>query len=179
MQRHVSRRLNRVVLAVIGSTVCACGHGAPEYSASIADYDTPPGAPVTVALRSFSVTRPAWGLSAFPDGGIAIVVDQGVEVNVCEQHTGIFRQIAVLHEPVHSRTDFSTPVIVQWLDTAVRLSRYTGGDTVVRLPPGLHAGVSIKDSVPHMHGVSLPECETSLAALRDSKRMPDGTRMSQ
>lgn len=156
------------VLALTG----ACGHGPPERFASIADYDTPPTKDVTVALRSFDVSRPARGLSAFPDGGIAIPVDQGVEVNVCEKQSGKFRQVAVIHEASKPNAGFATPFILDWLDTAVRISRYTGGDTVVRLPLGVHVGVGIKDVTQRN---SLPECEQSLNDLRNSTRMPDGS----
>jgi hypothetical protein len=105
---------------------------------------------------------------------MAIVVDEGVEVNICERQTGTFRQIAVLHE--HKRdAGFATPMVLQWLDTAVRISRYAGGDTVVRLPSGVHTGVSARDSVFRSHQVTLPECKESLTALRESKLMPDGT----
>jgi hypothetical protein len=122
------------------------------------------------------VDRPARGISAYPDGGMPILVDQGVEVNLCEQQTGTFRQIAVLHEPSKGQMGFSTPIIRQWLDTAVRISGYRAArDTVVRLPSGVHTGVSVKDSVSRMHQVTLPECEKSLSALRKSKLMPDGT----
>lgn len=172
------RLLNRAVLALIVSTIGACGHGPPERIASIEDYDTPIGGHVTIALRSFDVSRPARGLSAFPDGGFAIGVDQGVEVNICEQQTGTFRQIAILHEALTARPSFSTPVILQWLDTAVRISRVTGGDTVVALPTGVHTGVSIKEPFHGMHRIALPECEKSLTALRGSNRMPDGTRIT-
>jgi hypothetical protein len=168
----ISSSTGRLVLTLIALLLAGCDHGPPESLATIADYDTPPANQVTIALRSFEVSRPARGLSAFPDGGIAIAVDQGVEVNVCERGTGKFRQIAVIHEPSRSSPSFSTPLILEWLDTAVRISRYTGGDTVVRLPGGLHTGVAFKD---RSQRKSLPQCEQSLNALRGSNRMPDGT----
>ena len=168
----LSSSASQLVLSLIALLVAGCGHGPPERLAAIADYDTPSGDQATIALRSFEVSRPARGLSAFPDGGIAIAVDQGVEVNVCQRGTDKFRQIAVIHEPSKSNPSFSTPLILEWLDTAVRISRYTGGDTVVRLPAGLHIGSASKD---HSQRKSLPECEQSLNALRDSNRMPDGT----
>lgn len=167
------RRYSLVVFTFVIATLGACGHGPPEYSAGIADYDTPVGGHVTIALRSFDVVRRARGISAYPDGGMAIVVDEGVEVNICERQTGTFRQITVLHE--HEGAGFATPLILQWLDTAVRISRYTTGDTVIRLPSGVHTGVSARDSVFRRHQVTLPECKKSLTALRESKLMPDGT----
>jgi len=173
--RNPARRSHSLVVlaALVISTVGACGHGPPEFLASLADYDTPRGGDVTIALRNFEVVRPARGISAYPDGGMAVVVDEGVEVNVCERQTGTFRQIAVLHE--HEHAGFATPLILQWLDTAVRISRYTGGDTVVRLPFGVRTGVSARDSLFRRHEVTLPECKKSLTALRESKLMPDGT----
>jgi len=161
---------NPIVLPLISWTIAACGHGPPERFATIGDYDTPPGSHVTIALRSFEVDRPAKGLSAFPDGGISIGLDQGVEINVCDKATGRFRQIAVLHEPGKS-TSFATPMILEWLDTAVRITRYTGGDTVVRLPNEFRVGTPHKTMAER---VVLPECEESLKALRSSDRMPDG-----
>jgi hypothetical protein len=166
------RSYSLFVLTLVIATLGACGHGPPEYSASLADYDTPTGGQVTVALRSFIVVRRARGISAYPDGGMAMVVDGGVEVNICEQQTGTFRQIVVLHE--HEHAGVTAPIIRQWLDTAVRISRYSGGDTVVRLPSGVHTGVSIRDSLRRMHEVTLPECKKSLTALRASTLMPDG-----
>jgi hypothetical protein len=78
--RNPGRRgYSLVVLTLVISTLGACGHGPPEYLASIADYDTPSGGRVTIALRSWEVIRPARGISAYPDGGMAIVVDGGVE----------------------------------------------------------------------------------------------------
>ena len=161
----------RILLPVVSSTIVACGHGPPERFAGIGDYDTPAASDVTVALRSFEVTRPARGLSAFPDGGFAIGLDQGVEVNVCDRATGKFQQIAILHEPQKTNPSFSTPMILEWLDTAVRITRYTGGDTVVRLPNEFRVGTSSKKMGER---VVLPECEKSLNALRNSDRMPDG-----
>jgi hypothetical protein len=46
---------------------------------------------------------------------------------------------------------------------------------VVRLPSGVHTGVSIRDSLFRTHEVTLPECKKSLTALRQSTLMPDGT----
>jgi hypothetical protein len=166
-----SRLPNRVILLPFSLAVVSCGHGPPERLATIGDYDTPPASRVTIALRSFDVVRPARGLSAFPDGGIAIGLDYGVEVNVCEKVTGRFQQIAVIHEPPKPQPSFGTPMIVEWLDTAVRIKLYTGGDTVVRLPTGFHIGTAPKK--PFTRFV-LPECEESLNALRYSNRMPDG-----
>jgi hypothetical protein len=160
---------NPIVLPLIAWTMAACGHGPPERLASIGDYDTPAGGHVTIALRSFDVDRPAKGLSAWPDGGIAISLDQGVEVNVCDKATGKFRQIAVLHDP--KSTSSATPMILEWLDTAVRITRHSGGDTVVRLPNEFRVGTPPKKMAER---VVLPECEESLKALRSSDRMPDG-----
>jgi len=167
----MSRLPNRAILLPISLAVVSCGHGPPERFASIGDYDTPAAGHVTIALRSFDVSRPATGLSAFPDGGFAIGLDQGVEVNVCDKVTGRFQQIAVIHEPQRSPSSSATPMILEWLDTAVRITRYTGGDTVVRLPARFHIGTAPKKPVARF---VLPECEESLNALRYSDRMPDG-----
>jgi hypothetical protein len=160
-------------LALVGivSQLVACGYGPPERYASITDYDTAPNGQVTAALRSFDVTRPARGLNAFPDGGFAKGLDQGVEVNICDKTSGTFRQIAVLHEREEQNPRFSSPRIVEWLDTAIRITRYTGGDTVVRLPNALHVGNERKA---WSDRVVVPECEASLNTLRRSDRMPDG-----
>jgi hypothetical protein len=163
--------MNPIVLPLISWTIAACGHGAPERFATIGDYDTPVGGHVTIALRSFEVDRPAIGLSAWPDGGIGIGLDQGVEVNICDRAAGKFQQIAVLHEPVKSSQSSATPMILEWLDTALRISHYTGGDTVIRLPNGFRVGTPPKKMADR---TVLPECEESLKALRSSRRMPDG-----
>jgi hypothetical protein len=162
------RLLCIALLLVAGS----CGHGPPEAFAQLDDYDTPPGDSVTIALRSFNVDRRARGLSALPDGGFAITLDLGVEVNVCERAKGTFQQIAVLHERQKEPPSRSTQAIVAWLDTAVRVSRFNGSDTVVRLPAGVRVGHAPKQRFARN---VLPECAKALDELRQSKRMPDGT----
>ena len=163
----------RFGLAVVFLLLVACGHGPPEGHAALQGYDTPTGSDVTIALRSFDVTRFPRGLSAFPDGGFAIGIDQGVEVNACDKATGTFRQIAVIHEPQQEKPSFSSPKIVAWLDSAVRITLYTRGDTVVRLPRAFRVGRgTIQVTSPR---TVIPECEASLNALRRSERMPDGT----
>ena len=174
---RIPRPLNRAVLTLIVSIAGACGYGPPEYSASVGDYHTPIDGHVTIAVRSFEVIRPPRGIYRLPDGGIPLGVDQGIEVNICEQQRGTFRQIAVLHVPVAASSGSSTPLILQWLDTAVRVWRaYTRGDTVIALPTGVHTGVANRDPLhQELHRIALPECESSLTALRRSNRMPDGT----
>jgi hypothetical protein len=157
------------VACLVGS---GCTYGPPERFVSLEDYDTPPGTEVTIALRSFSVSRPPTGLNAFPDGGFAKDIDGGVEVNVCYRTTGDFRQVAVLHEPWEHVQDLGSPRILDWRDTAIRFTRYSGGDTVARLPRGLHVGLAPRNPLKHF---VLPECEASLGALKASHRMPDGT----
>jgi hypothetical protein len=169
MRKLRTRGLDTIAVLVIAGS---CGHGPPESSAVLGDYDTPPGASVTIALRSFDVFRPARGLSAFPDGGFAIAVDQGVEVNLCERANGRFRQIAVLHERSPDKPSLSTPMIVAWLDTAVRITKFSGGDTMVALPTGVRVGNAPKRQ---SESSVLPECAKALGELRQSKRMPDGT----
>ena len=151
----------------------ACGHGPPERSVSIGDYDTPNGVELTVALRSFDVMRQARGLSAIPDGGVAITLDQGVELDVCRKTDGAFRQIAVVHEPSDSgRPKLVTPMIVAWLDTAIRISSASGKNMVVSLPADVRVGRAPKQQFErHV----LPECAKALDELRRSRRMPDGT----
>lgn len=158
-------------LAAILFASISCGHGPPERSVSIGDYDTPNGAELTVALRSFAVIRRPRGLSAFPDGGFAITVDQGVELNVCRKLDGSFRQIAVVHEPADSTPALATPKIAAWLDTAVRISGVSGRDTVVRLSSDVRVGTAPKERFEQR---VLPECAQALETLRRSKHMPDG-----
>lgn len=161
-----------VALACTLPVGVACGHGPAEQSVSIGDYDTPNGAELTIALRSFDVFRPARGLSAIPDGGFALTLDRGVELNACKKLDGSFRQIAVVHEPAESTANFATPRIVAWLDTAVRIAGTTGKEIVVRLPGDVHVGTPRKQlSEQHV----LPECARALDELRRSTRMPDGT----
>jgi hypothetical protein len=173
VKRLRARGLATIALLLVAGS---CGHGPPEGSAEIGDYDTPPGAGVMIALRSFDVVRSPRGLSAFPDGGFAIGVDEGVEVNLCERGIGTFRQIAVLHERPKDRPSFSTPMIVAWLDTAVRITKFGGGDTVVRLPAGVQVGHAPKQQSDRS---VLPECAQALDELRRSRRMPDGTPMTR
>jgi hypothetical protein len=118
------------------------------------------------------VFRPARGLSAVPDGGFAITLDRGVELNVCRKLDGSFRQIAVVHEPTESTTSFSTPTITAWLDTAVRISGTTGRQMVVRLPSDVRVGTPPKQRSERR---VLPECARALDELRRSSRLPDGT----
>ena len=165
-----------MIFPLVSLSVLSCGHGPPERLAAIGDYDTPSAGHVTIALRSFDVSRPAKGLSAFPDGGIAKGLDLGVEVNICDRATGKFRQVATLHERQEPEpTGLATPMIVEWLDTAVRITRYSGGYTVVPLPTGVHVGTGPKDPTKRL---VLPECEESLNELRKSNRMPDGMPMT-
>ena len=176
VQRHASpddpTMPKRCVLVVLSLPLVACGYGPPESHASISSYGTSPNGGVTVALRDFDVIRPPRGLSRFPDGGFSKGLDQGVEVNVCDKASGTFRRISVIHDPELAQPRYSTPRIVEWLDSAIRITRYTGGDTVVRLPSGLHAGAGRDGSSDRL---VIPECETSLKALRSSNQMPDGT----
>jgi hypothetical protein len=161
----------RILLAVLSSTAIACWHAPPERHASLEGYNSPATNELTIALRSFDVSRPARGLAAFPSGGFAIGLDEGVEVNVCDKATGKFRQIAVVHETIKRAPNFGTPGITEWLDTAIRITQYTGGDTIVRLPAGLHVGSGPQSSFDRN---VIPECEASLAALRNSQSMPNG-----
>jgi hypothetical protein len=161
-----------LALPCVLSMGISCGHGPPERTVSIGDYDTPNGAELTIALRDFNVFRPARGLSAIPSGGFPITLDRGVELNVCRKLDGSFRQVAVVHEPPESTTSFSTPTITAWLDTAVRISGTTGRQMVVRLPSDVHVGTSPKQRFERR---ALPECAKALDELRRSNRMPDGT----
>lgn len=162
-----------LTLAAVLSAGIACGHGPPERSVSIGDYDTPNGVELTIALRGFDVIRPARGLSAIPDGGVAITVDQGVELDLCRKADGAFRQIAVVHEPSDSsRPTLATPTIVAWLDTAVRISSASGKSMDVPLPADLRVGTAPKQRFERR---VLPECAKALDELRRSSRMPDGT----
>lgn len=172
MKQLRARDLSTIALLLAAGS---CGHGPPEASAQLDDYDTPPGANVTIALRSFDVIRPARGLSAVPDGGLAVTLDLGVEVNLCERAKGTFQQIAVLHERQRDPPSLSTQAIVAWLDTAVRISRFSGSDTVVRLPTGVRVGHTPKQ---RFERSVLPECAKALDELRASRRMPDGTPMT-
>lgn len=164
--------MSRSALVLFSLQLVACGYGPPERHASISSYATSPNGEMTVAIREFDVIRPPIGLSRFPDGGFAKGLDQGVEVNVCDKANGTFQQIAVIHDPELPLPRYSTPRIVEWRDSAIRITRYTGGDTVVRLPNGLHVGAGGNDS---SNRVVIPECEGALQALRRSNRMPNGT----
>lgn len=170
MIRNV-RAWRKIGLCGLLASELACGHGPPEGTVSLADYGTPPGGELTVALRSFEIGRRARGLSAFPDGGMGISIDAGVEINVCRKAAGKFEQAAIVREGGDGQS-FSTPRILAWLDTAVRISKFTGGDTVVRLPAT--ARVGNEPRLP-FERVVIPECETALRDLRLSKLMPDGT----
>jgi|GEM_PF-5022713 hypothetical protein len=161
----------QILLIAPFSAIIACWHGPPERHASLEGYNSPATHELTIALRSFDVSRPARGLAAFPGGGFAMGLDEGVEVNVCEKATGKFRQIAVVHEAIKSAPNFGTPAVMEWLDTTIRITRYTGGDTIVRLPDGLHVGSGRQSSFDRN---VIPECEASLAALRNSQSMPNG-----
>ena len=162
----------QLTLAITLAAGIACGHGPPERSISIGDYDTPNGAELTIALRGFDVIRRPRGLSAIPDGGVAITVDQGVELDVCRKGEGSFRQIAVVHEPSDSSPTLATPTIVAWLDTAVRITGASGKSMVVPLPTDVHVGAAPKQRFERR---VLPECAKALEELRRSHRMPDGT----
>ena len=161
----------QILLIALFSAIIACWHGPPERHASLEGYNSPATNDLTIALRSFDVTRPARGLAAFPSGGFAIGLDEGVEVNVCDKATGKFRQIAVVHETIKRAPNFGTPAVMEWLDTAIRITQYTGGDTIVRLPAGLHVGSGRQLSFDRN---VIPECKASLTALRNSQRMPNG-----
>ena len=161
-------------LALAGalSTGIACGHGPAERSVSIGDYDTPNGAELTIALRSFDVFRPARGLSAIP--GTADSRSPWIAVSSstrAKKLDGSFRQIAVVHEPAESTASFATPKIIAWLDTAVRITGTTGKEIVVRLPNDVHVGTPPKQRLVQR---VLPECVRALDDLRRSNRMPDG-----
>ena len=163
----------QLVLNAVLSAAAACGHGPPERSVSLGDYDTPHGVELTIALRSFDVMRRARGLSAIPAGGVAITLDQGVELSVCRKTDGVFRQIAVVHEPSDSgRPALNTPMIVAWLDTAVRISSASGKRMVVPLPADVRVGTAPKQQFEQR---VLPECAKALDELRRSRQMPDGT----
>ena len=164
--------LRKLAFAIVSFTMIGCGHGPPERTVSIGDYDSPNGAEVTIALREFDVSRRPRGLSAFPGGGFPITLDRGVEINACRKGDGGFRQIAVMHEQVDSAARFDTPLIVAWLDTAVRIQGTTRKEMVVRLPADIHVGTLPK---PLLQKRVLPECASALAELRRSSRMPDAT----
>ena len=170
MIRNV-RVWRKIGLCGVLASALACGHGPPEGTVSIGDYGSPPGGEMTIALRKFEIGRRARGLSAFPDGGMGISVDAGVEINVCRKATGRFEQVAIVHEGGDGQS-FSTPQISAWLDTAVRISKVTGGDTIVRLPPTIRVGSELRN---HFERVVISECETALRELRLSQIMPDGT----
>jgi hypothetical protein len=165
-------RERRWIIVVALAMGTSCGHGPPERSVSLDDYATPNGTDVTIALRGFDVTRRARGLSAIPDGGFAITVDQGVEVNACHKREGTFHQIGVAHETVDSAPRLATPTIIAWLDTAVRLGGVSGKVLLVRLPADMHVGMATRQET---EGRVLPECAKALEELRRSTRMPDGT----
>ena len=169
---HKGSVTTAATLAVVCFATASCTYGPPERFVQLKDYDTPPGSAVTIALRTFSVTRRASGLSAFPDGGKAKELDEGFEINACEKTTGVFRQVAVIHEHPNPDLDLAAPSILEWRDTAVRINRNSGGDTVVSLPRGLYVGSARKV---RFSNAVLPECQKSLYALRTSHRMPDGT----
>ena len=155
----------QLALAAIISAAMACGHGPPERNISVGDYDTPNGTELTIALRGFDVIRRARGLSAIPDGGVAITVDQGVEVDVCRKTDSTFREIAVVHEPSDTRPTLATPTILAWLDTAVRITRASGTTLTVPLPGDLHVGTAPKQRFERR---VIPECAKALEALRRS-----------
>jgi hypothetical protein len=159
---------------VLGLAMLACGHGPPErYGRGLEDYATPTGRDVTVALRSYGVSRPAIGLSAMPDGGIAMILDGGIEINVCTKATRRFKQIAVVHEsPKRLAEGQRSPQIIAWRDTAVLVSQNSSGDTLIILPPDVRVGSSRRESFERN---TVPECQASLDSLRNSRRLPDGS----
>jgi hypothetical protein len=154
-------------------SLLACGHGPPEGYAEMGDFGSPPGHDVAVALRSFSVIRHANGLNALPDGGISKTLDGGVEINLCTAATPRFIQIAVIHEPPNElAVQRSTPFIVAWRDTAVLVTRYSGGDTLVRLPANVRVGTARREKYDR---TVVPACQAALKSLQNSQRMPDGS----
>lgn len=161
-----------LTLALVLAMGTSCGHGPPERNVSLGDYATPSDGELTIALRGFGVTRRARGLSAMPDGGFPITVDQGVEVNACHKGEGTFHQIGVAHETVDSASRLTTPTIIAWLDTAVRFGGVSGKVLLARLPADMHVGIAAKQEAERR---VLPECAKALDELRRSTRMPDGT----
>lgn len=161
-----------LTVALVLAAGISCGHGPPERSVSLGDYATPNGGEVTIALRGFDVSRRARGLSAIPDGGFPITVDQGVEVNACRKGEGTFHQIDISHETVDSAPRLTTPTIIAWLDTAVRFGGVSGKVSLVRLPADMHVGIATKQETERR---VLPECARAFDELRRSTRMPDGT----
>jgi len=153
-----------------------CGHGPPESYADLGDYGSPPGYDVAVALRSFYVMRHANGLNALPDGGISNTVDGGIEVNLCTSAVPRFVQIAVIHEsPKDLAVNRTSPFIVAWRDTAVVVTQYAGGDTLIRLPANVRVGSEGKEKYDH---TLVPACRAALDTLQNSRRMPDGSPIS-
>lgn len=152
----------------------ACGHGAPErYGRGVEDYATPPAGDVTVGIRSFFVSRPARGLSAIPDGGIGIVLDGGVEINVCTKATRQFRRIAVVHEsPKLLAEGVSTPGIKAWRDTAVLVTLTATGDTLIVLPRDIKVGSGNREK---FQRIVIPQCQAALDSLNDLRLLPDGS----
>jgi hypothetical protein len=153
---------------------CGCGHGPAErYGRGVDDYATSPRGDGTVAIRSFAVSRPAIGLSAMPDGGIAKILDGGIEVNVCTKASQRFQQVAVVHEPTERLAERrQTPEIVAWRDSAVSGTQTSAGDTLIILPQGIRTGSGLR---PRFHKSVIPECQAALDSLNNLKVLPDGS----
>jgi len=169
----IARRIPPLVCVAL----LACGHGPPENYAEMGDFGSPPGHDVAIALRGFTVIRHANGLNALPDGGISKTLDGGVEVNICTATAPRFVQLAVIHEPPKRLAETrSTPFIVAWRDTAVLITQYSGGDTLIRLPSDVRVGTGTRKKYDR---TVVPACQAALESLQSSKRMPDGSPVIQ
>ena len=114
-----------VLLALV-----ACTYGPPRRTQHVSGVLDDSARASVVILQAYHIHRPPTGLAAFPDGGVARTIEEGIEVLRCDRASGRVTLLArILREP-GIRSEFSaTPV--RWLgDTlVVRVHGSTGTET--------------------------------------------------
>lgn len=70
-----------LILALLGA---GCTYGPPELHPTIANHVMAPGAPRVAFALLATRSRAATGLSTFPDGGVAMVLNEAAAVYLCD-----------------------------------------------------------------------------------------------
>ena len=123
---------HRVTGAVTALVIAACTYGVPEVRVTITNHVmAPSGARVAFAVHAIRSRAPT-GLSAFPDGGVALVLNEGAAIYVCDTATLKVERIWQMDRPAEFRSGFG-PWIGPWTQAGLYLS--TSGYTTSTTDP--------------------------------------------
>ena len=160
--------------ALASLALVACTYGPPRRTQHVAGVLDDSTRATVAILQAYHVHRPPTGLSAFPDGGVARTIEEGIEVLRCDRASGRVTLLARILRGPDIRSEFSaTPVRWQGDTLVVRLHGSTGretgeGETRIRhlgvLPDG--TTLDVAETTPASRGASADgSCRAAVDSL--------------